>query len=410
MSDDTCSTRMQHQEMTVNRAKVHSFAATLLAVVAIPAFGQNLKVEPIANPSGPTSLQAHWSMTPDGSPLLSWAEIQKDGKQNLRYAIRRGGQWSAPRTIVAGRHFFRQPAESPSVISFADGSLLAEWVEVPEGSSEAEYIYVSASKDGIQWTPPVMAHQDRHPVQHALASMAASGDREASLVWLEALKGEDEPSALKRTIVGSDGKVVKEETLDSDVCTCCPTTIVRTSKGLLVAYRDHTPKDIRDIAVIRFENGRPLPSKILNPDQWEINACPVNGAAAAAKDNKVAIAWYTESQDTAKTQLVFSSDAGGTFSKPIRLNAGNSFGHVSVALDEEGGAFVSWLEESTDSDATRLLIRHVTGAGVAGPVSQVSQGSRQALGYPRLLHVGNETWIAWGNSGNAKVLTARVTK
>jgi len=382
----------------------------LLLALAVPGFGQTFKVEPVANPAPLGSLQAHWATTQDGSPLLSWIETLKDGSFAMRYAIRRGTQWSEPRTIVANRHFFRQPAESPSVISFADKSLLAEWVEIPPGAGEAEYMYVSASKDGLRWTPPLMAHQDRSPVQHALVSMVASGDREASLVWLEALKGEDAPSALKRTVVSSDGKVVKEESLDSDVCTCCPTSIVKTSRGLLVAYRDHTPQDIRDIATIRFENGRWLPSKILNPDKWEINACPVNGASAAAKDNRVAIAWYTEAQDSARTQLVFSSDGGATFGRPIRVSTGNSFGHVSAALDDQGGAFVSWLEEGKGADGVLLLVRQVTGAGVAGPVTQVAQGSRSIIGYPRLLHAGSETWIAWGNSTTTKVQTARLKK
>jgi len=386
------------------------FTLYFFVVVAAPGFGQTLKVEPIANPSAVTSLQAHWGTTQDGRPLLSWVETAKDGSYTLRYAIRGGTQWSEPRTIATNRHFFRQPAESPSVISFADGSLLAEWVEIPPAASEAEYIYVSASKDGVKWTPPVMAHQDRSPVQHALASMVASGEREASIVWLEALKGEDAPSTLKRTVVSSDGNVLKEESLDRDVCTCCPTSIVKTSRGLLVAYRDHTPQDIRDIATIRFENGRWLPAKILNPDKWEINACPVNGASATAKDNRVAIAWYTESQDTPRTQLVLSSDGGATFSKPIRVSTGNSFGHVSAALDEQGGVFVSWLEEGSGDEGVRLLVRYVTIAGVAGAPTQVAQGLRLSIGYPRLLHAGGETWIAWGNSGTAKIQTARITK
>jgi hypothetical protein len=393
----------------MKRLKFCLFTSCLLAAVA-PGFGQALKVETILNPSGATSLQAHWGTSQDGSPLLSWVEKLKDGSLTLRYAIRRVAQWSEPRTIATNRHFFRQPAESPSVISFADGSLLAEWVEIPPGSGEAENIYVSASKDGVKWTPPVMAHQDRSPVQHALVSMAASGDREASLVWLEALKGEDAPSVLKRTVVSSDGKVVKEESLDSDVCTCCPTSIVKTSKGLLVAYRDRTPQDIRDIATIRFENGRWLPSKILNPDKWEINACPVNGASASAKANRVVIAWYTEAQDAPRTQLVISSDGGATIGKPIRVSTGNSFGHVSAALDDQGGAFVSWLEEGKGADGVLLLVRQVTGAGVAGAVTQVAQGSRSSIGYPRLLHAGSDTWIAWGNSGTGKIQTARLTK
>lgn len=103
------------------------FASTVLASA------QPFKVDIVTNPSSATSLQAPWAMTPDGKPLLSWIETSKDGASTLRYAIRNGARWSEPRTIVANRRFFRQPAESPSVVSFADGSLLAEWVEIPRG-------------------------------------------------------------------------------------------------------------------------------------------------------------------------------------------------------------------------------------------------------------------------------------
>jgi hypothetical protein len=380
------------------------------AVTSLNGFAQTLKIDNQPNPSAATSLQAHWGTAPDGSPLLSWVETAKDGSHTLRYATRRGAQWSEPHTVVSGRHLFRQPAESPAVVALADGSLIAQWVEMPSDSSEAEYLYVSASKDGLKWTAPAMAHQDKSPVQHALASLAPSGDHEASVVWLEALKGEDAPSTLKRTVVSADGKVVKEESLDTDVCTCCPTSIVKTAKGLLVAYRDHTPQEIRDIATVRFENGHWLPSKILSADKWQINACPVNGASAAARDSRVAIAWHTEGGGSARTQLVLSADAGATFAPPVRISTGKSLGHVSAALDEQGGAIVSWLEPAQGAEGVRLLVRAITSAGVAGPAAQVAQGSRLAIGYPRLLHSGNETWIAWGNTGTAKIQTARLTK
>ena len=390
--------------------KMRMCCALLPLAVAVAASGQALKVDPVANPSGAESLQAHWAAASDGSPLLSWLEKSKDGSLSLRYAIRRGTQWSDPRTIVTNRRFFRQPAESPSVVSFSNGSLLAEWVELPPGEGEAENLYISASKNGTQWTRPVMAHKDRSPVQHALASMAASADGEASVVWLEALNGEDAPSALKRTVVNTDGVVVKEETLDSDVCTCCPTSIVNTAKGLLVAYRDHSSQDIRDIAIIRFENGRWLPSRVLNADKWQINACPVNGAAAAAKGHRVAIAWYTEAQDAPRVLLAVSSDGGTTFTKPIRISTGNSFGHTSVVLDDNGSAVVSWLEESSGGEGVRLLARQVSSAGTSGPVVEVAHGAQRGIGYPKLLQVGNETWIAWGNSGDSKIQTARLLK
>lgn len=384
-----------------------TFRLGLTFAIAASALGQTIKLEPIANPAPQGSIEAHWGLASDNSPLLSWIESM-NGSHSLRYSIRRNGQWTEPRTIVANRSFFRQPAESPSVIGFPNGALLAEWVETAEAASEAEYIYISPSKDGVQWTAPVMANRDKSPVQHALVSVAASGNQEASLIWLEALKGEDDPSQLKRTIVSSDGKVVKEEVLEPDVCTCCPTSIVKTARGLLVAYRGHTPKDIRDINIERFENGRWLPAKILNPDRWEINACPVNGASAAARGDRVAIAWYTEGDDKPRVQLVFSSDGGATFGKPILMNTGNALGHASAALTDDGGAFVSWIEEGEKS--ARVLARFVPASGAAGPVTQVAEGSLQSLGYPRLLDAGKETWIAWGNSANAKVQTARLAK
>lgn len=383
-------------------------AAYVLLALATTVVGQTPKVEQVANPAPMGSLEAHWGTAQDGSPLLSWIEPVSGGSYALRYSIHRANQWSEPRTVIANRRFFRQPAESPSLISFQGGGFLAEWVEVPADSSEAEYIYVSASADGVRWTTPVMANKDRSPVQHALVSVVASGDREASLVWLEALKGEDAPSNLKRTVVSSDGKVLKEESLDPDVCTCCPTSIVKTSRGLLVAYRDHTSKDIRDIAVVRFENGRWTPSKILNADNWEINACPVNGASATAKGDRVAIAWYTEGGDKPRVQLVFSSDAGATFTKPILINTGDALGHASTVLSDNGGAFVSWIEEGDKS--SRVLARFVSSAGAAGPPVQIAQGSTQSLGYPRLLQAGQETWITWGNSSSGKVQTARLVK
>jgi hypothetical protein len=380
----------------------------LTGALALPALGQAPKVESIPNPSATGSLQASWSTAPDGSPLLSWIETQKDESYTLKYAVRKSAQWSEARTIAAHRHFFRQPAELPEVIALSDGTLVAHWVEAPPEGDDAEFSYVSVSKDGLKWTAPVMAHKDHSMVQHGLASIVASGDHEASIVWLEALHGEDAPVALKRTVVSAEGKVVKEEALDTDVCGCCPTSIVKTARGLLVAYRDHTPQDIRDIAVLRFENGKWSAPKNINPDNWKLNACPTNAAAAAAKGDRVAIAWYTGAQDSPREQFVFSSDGGTTFSKPVLLSTGRSFGYTSIALDGPD-AVVSWLEQS-GGDA-RIVARRISATGAAGPSIQVAQGSRKSLGYPRILQAGNETWVAWADSTrDAKIQTARIEK
>jgi hypothetical protein len=380
----------------------------IIVLVSIPlAFAQTFRSEPFANPAGPGSIQSNWSATPDGGALLSWVEPAKGGSLSLRYAVRHGANWSEPHTVAAQRHFFRHPAELPEVAQLTEHQWLAHWVEMPKEESEAEYVYMSASTDGVQWSMPTMAHRDRAAVQHGLASMVASGPGETSLFWLKAGQNEEGPTALIRTIVDAAGKEVREERLAPDVCACCPTAVAKTSRGLLLAYRGHTPEDIRDISVLRFESGHWSPPKNLFADNWKINACPTNAASVAASGDKVAISWFTSAQDAPKTEIVFSSDGGSTFTKPTIVSTGHSFGYTSVVLDD-AGAIVSWLEQGAGGGAARVLVRQITFAGAAGPVAQVAEGGRMGLGYPRLLHSGSDRFITWGDP--QQVQTARLKK
>jgi len=381
-----------------------SLICSLLLTMA--TFGQAFRAEPLANPSAGGSVQPNWSTAPDGSAIFSWIEPVKNGEYSLRYAVRKGAAWSEARTVIAGRHFFRQPAEAPEVMQIGDKLWLAHWVEMPKESSEAEYIYVSSSIDGLHWSAPLMAHRDRSEVQHGLVSMAASGPNEASLFWLETPKGDDGPGYLMRTVVDGSGKELKEERLDDDVCDCCPTAVARTAKGLIVAYRDHTPDNIRDIAVLRFENGKWSPSKIVHADNWRLDACPVNAAAVAAKGDHVALAWFTGAEP-AKVQMLFSDDGGATLGKPIQISTGPALGNTSLALAENGGAIVSWLERTPSGDA-RLLVREVSPSGAAGPATQIAEGGKTPFGYPKVFHSAAGTFVAWGSGG--KIETAQLRK
>jgi hypothetical protein len=364
--------------------------------LALPVFGQTFSSTALTNPAGPGSLQPNWSVTPDGSAVFSWIEPSKDGSFALKYSVRHAGAWSPAVTVAAHRHFFHHPAEMPEVLAQAGGHWMAHWVEAPGGDSDAEYVYVSSSTDGKTWSMPLEAHKDRSAVQHGLASMISNPDGGASIFWLEALRGEDNPVSLKRTIVDASGKEVREEVLNPDVCGCCPTAVTNTSKGLLVAFRAHTKDDIRDIAVTRLENGHWTAPKIVSADGWHINACPTNAAAVKASGDHVAVSWFTEANDMPRVSVAFSNDSGSSFTKPVLLSTGHAFGYTALALQEDGGAIVSWLQRSPEGAS--VMVRRVTAAGVAGPAVEVAKGGKMALGYPKLFHNGSDTFIAWGNA------------
>jgi hypothetical protein len=375
-----------------NRALVLVLAAPLLAA-------QTLKMEPLANPAGPNSSQVNWSVTQDGNALMSWVESDV-----LKYSIRKGAQWSEPRTIASKRHFFHHPAELPEVISMPNGAFMAHWIETPKPDSEAEFVYVSASRDGIKWTAPASGQRDKSDVEHGLASMVSNGDGTASIFFLQSLKGPDAPTALMRSLISADGTEIKEEVLDSDVCECCPTAAGKTARGLIVVYRDHTKEDIRDMAVTRFENGRWTSPKIIYPDKWQVDACPVNAGTVATKGDRVAVSWYTSADNKPRVELALSPDSGADFTKATVVSTGSAYGYTSIAIDDAGGAYVSWLERS--GDGAKVLVRHVSPDGTPGPVTQVATGSRKSLGYPRIVRAGNDTLIGWNT--DSKVMTAKL--
>jgi hypothetical protein len=122
-------------------------------------------------------------------------------------------------------------------------------------------------------------------------------------------------------VVSSSGTVSNESTVDDDVCTCCPTALIHTPKGLMAAYRNHTSDEIRDIDTVREVSGRWQSGTSLHYDNWHINGCPVNRLSIAANKDSVVAAWFTGKEDRASGQIAFSSDSGASFKTPATLDS-----------------------------------------------------------------------------------------
>src|SRR5262249_48005233 len=135
-----------------------------------------------------------------------------------------------------------------------------------------------------------------------------------------------------------------EMTIDPRVCECCSTAAVVTSDGILTAYRNRSDDEIRDIYVSRLAEGRWSEPAVVHADNWRIPACPINGPALSASGRNVAIAWYTAKEERGHTYVAFSSDAGRTFSEPIRVDEYASLGRVDVELLPDGSALATWIE------------------------------------------------------------------
>jgi len=352
-------------------------------------------------PSGQPQLAADAS----GRVVLSWMErIGDTPRYAFRYAFRDGDRWSDSRTIVERDSFFVNWADVPSLFPVGRGKhLIAHWLQKKGTGTYAYDVRLAISDaDARAWAPDFTPYNDPSETEHGFVSFFDWPGGGAGVVWLDGrgMTSGDHSGhggggmSLRAARVGDDGRLTHEARIDDRVCECCPTAAVATARGAVVAYRDRSDAEIRDIAVLRLENNRWEGPTYVHADQWQINACPVNGPALAALGDRVALAWFTAEGDTPRALVAFSTDGGRTFGKPARVNDAQTLGRVDTVMLEDGRAVVSWLEFLPGGAEFRA--RTVSPDGTRGPFFTIatSTSDRQS-GYPRMVRSGRDLVFAW---------------
>lgn len=382
-------------------------AAGLLTLVSSqPAF---------ESPAPAGSFAPQLSRSADGTVLLSWLETAAANGHRLRVSRLRGGRWEAPATIAEGVEFFANWADVPSVSEQA-GVLFAHWLEKSGAGTYAYDVKVRVSTDaGATWGAAYVPHSDRSASEHGFASFFVTPGNRPAMAWLDGREagGGDHGGhgggamTLRAAAVTPSGSA-GETLLDGRVCDCCPTAAIATPAGALVAYRDRSDREVRDISVVRFD-GAAWSAPVTMKDGWEINGCPVNGPALAARGNDVALAWFTAPDDHPAVRLARSADGGKTWSAPLTLSEGVPLGRVAVAMTGDGATHVAWLDHNGGNG--RLLVRHIDAKGRPGATETLApMKTDRNSGYPRMIADGNSLIYAWTEAGAGKTKQVRVAR
>jgi hypothetical protein len=403
------------REMILAAFSAAAVAAFIAARPDNSASAELSDIEVLPSPTGPSSAEPFLATGPNGRVYLSWLEMAPDSSFGLKVSSFDGTKWSTPGTVRSGRDFFVNWADFPSLEVFGSNGLAVHWLQKVGGERYAYHVRVALSRDGgATWGAPLTTHTDTSRTEHGFVAMWPEGDG-IGTAWLDGRfydKSKPNPPnemAVANTRISANGTLATETMLDTRACDCCQVAGAMTSAGPIVAYRDRSSGEIRDISVVRrFGNTwtKPVP---VHADGWHIAACPVNGPAIAASGSRVALAWFTAARDTAKVNLAFSSDAGERFSAPIRIDQGKPAGRVDVALLADGSALVSWIER-TGGDTAAVQLRRVSAQGKAGPVTTIAASSAaRTSGFPRLTISGDKLYLAWTQpSRPSEVKIARV--
>ena len=342
--------------------------------------------------------------------MLSWQV--EDPVGTVWFAGHRDGKWGPPRTVAQRDDLFVNWADFPSIAALGGDSLAAHWLQYNGPGTYAYQVQLAFSGDGgVTWSDPIVPHERQTQTEHGFVSLLA-GPEGLAVVWLDGrsyAEGREEMS-LRAVSVSRDGEPGEEAILDSRVCDCCQTSLVAVPAGLVVAYRDRTQAEIRDIAVVRRVDGVWTPPVRVHEDGWRIDACPVNGPDLAASGDTVLVTWFTAARDSARVFAALSHDGGASFDPPLRIDEGRPLGRVA-ALTSPGATrsrfVVAWMEALGDGGA-EIRLRAIDAAGRRSPsVAAGGASATRASGFPVLAPEGDDIVVAWTDPDAGTVRLAR---
>ena len=359
----------------------------------------------LASPAGAGSAQPNLFADARGRVWMSWLEPRAEGGRRLRLSSLTGTAWSAPVTVAEGANLLANWADFPSVFVTSRGVLAVHWLETAATRGAYGVRLATSADDGRTWTPVVTPHRDTSASEHGFVSFFEMPDGSVGLIWLDGREmaahggghgasGAGGPSMTLRATTIAKGQPGEDVLVDPRVCDCCQTSAAQTPDGAIVAYRDRSPEEIRDIAVVRLRKGRWSAPETVFGDAWKITGCPVNGPVVTSSGDSVAVAWFTAVGGTSRAQVAFSS-SGGPFGSPIRVDRDTTIGRIGMVMPSADRVIVSSIERPAGAETARLLIRDVRRDGrVSEPVG-VGMSADRSSGFARLALAGRRLLVAW---------------
>lgn len=376
------------------------------------------KIATLENPASSNS-QFPYLYASGNTLYMSWISNhdQNEG-HSLNYASYINESWSTPNTIAKDSTWFVNWADFPSIIADKNGPVAAHWLNLVRPGPLAYDIQISTVNESNQWNKAIVPHRDGTSSEHGFVSMIPWDDDSFLAIWLDGRQTANRSSeeyynldyamTLRGALISTDGKIEEKFLIDDSVCDCCQTSLIKTNKGAVVAYRNRTGDEIRDIYISRFDGNRWSEPKLVHKDGWKIGACPVNGPMLAASDSKIVVAWHTAANDNPRVKAAVSKDEGRNFNDPVSLNNQESLGRVDAAI-QNGKAYISWMESSAKNEdmAHIKLATYDVDKRSAITKNIALINSARKSGFPQMEMLGNELIFAWtdisGESPNIKI-------
>lgn len=386
--------------------KARFLFSLLMTIFAVNSHAK-IAVQKLATPAGDNSSFSRVFTDNNSNVYLSW--VTQDPTKNMATLFfaqldEDGQHWQTPIQVASGTNWFNNWADFPSVV-IKDNHITGHFLQKSASGNYDYDVKLTMSADsGKTWLAPFTAHNDGVEAEHGFVSMMPQATGNTFVSWLDGRNSKSTASAdehghagsmtLRAGIFKSTGLAVNRWQLDQRVCDCCQTSAASTSNGPVVVYRNRSTHEVRDIFITRLVDDiwtDPVPVHI---DGWKIAGCPVNGPVVMAKNQDVAVAWFTGKDQRHQVKLAISNDSGATFSSPIIIAKEQALGRVGMTLLSNKDIVVSWVK--SEQESTELVLSRYSSKGVLlsnTPITTINKSRRS--GFPVITSVENRVFVSW---------------
>lgn len=352
---------------------------------------------------------------------MSWIANIEEEIYAVRYSTYKDELWTAPKTVRLATDFFVNWADFPSIIGVDGEASAVQWLKKVEGGTYAYHVQIGFQDDETgRWEQIVTPHMDETATEHGFVTMRPIDSDRILAIWLDGRntegRGHHEYEDISKSMtirsaeISSSGEITRSQVIDQTVCDCCQTDMAEIDGDFLAVYRGRTSDEIRDIMISRYStaNGSWSEPTTVHDDEWEIRACPVNGPRIAVSDNRVAVIWYTGSEESKGVKLAQSLDGGNSFEEPILIAEEGAVGRTDLLITDEGSIYVSWMHQ--EGDTGYIMLQKINPDGTAEDAITVGlTSSSRTSGFPRIGQTGDHILVAWTQTQPlVRVRTAKV--
>jgi len=278
---------------------------------------------------------------------------RKAGKSNVKFQRTNNDRFSNSVQVNQTDGDGAVRSENPPKLAVGrNGEIYVVWANERE-RWKGNIRFARSLNDGTSFEPAVNVNSGTSgpPVGRAFQSIVVDHKGRIAVAWIDERQKTAADRGAEIWMATSDdgGKTFsRDRRVASNVCECCRTALlVDSNDRIYLSYRTvpATGAMNRDIAVARSDDsGQTFKSTIVSHDGWEINACPIAGAAMTIDNSdNIHVVWFTQLKDSPQLLMASSTDRGASFSKPVAFDRDQKLAkHAHAVAAGNGQVLIAW--------------------------------------------------------------------